>query len=175
MPPLFDGTINALEKGKWALLLDLIIDDILFFSMDGNKIGFCDWNESDERVHFREGVTIGEALGSTVGTIQYTADSFYGRTTAGWILLGSSNAGDMLKAVYDTNDNGIVDRAEALSDGVLSITFMELYNYISDTKVLEGPGNPNGVVTGAVGQTYRDTVSGFFYKNDDGSTVWSVI
>jgi len=81
----------------------------------------------------------------------------------------------MLKAVYDTNNNGIVDKAEALSDGVSILTFLEVYTHISDTKTLEGPGNPNGAVTGAVGQTYRDSVSGFFYKNDDGGTVWSVI
>jgi len=81
--PLFDGTINALEKGKWALLLDLIIDDILYLSPEGHKIGFCDWNESDERVHFREGVTIEKTLSNTPGTFQYTADSFYGRTTLG--------------------------------------------------------------------------------------------
>ena len=35
---------------------------------------------------------------------------------------GGSSSGDMLKAVYDQNNNGIVDKAETLNDGTVSLT-----------------------------------------------------
>jgi hypothetical protein len=35
---------------------------------------------------------------------------------------GGSSSGDMLKAIYDQNNNGIVDKAETLDDGTVSLT-----------------------------------------------------
>jgi len=43
--------------------------------------------------------------------------------------------------------------------------------------MLEGPGNPNGVVTGIYGQSYRDTATDALYKctSNPSGTVWLVI
>lgn len=46
-------------------------------------------------------------------------DKFYVYTGAAWTDLGTylgAGAGDMTKVVYDTDDDGIVDKAEALDD-----------------------------------------------------------
>ena len=39
---------------------------------------------------------------------------------------------------------------------------------------LSGSGNPNGGVTGSLGQLYYDSSNQVWYRNDDGVTTWSV-
>jgi len=51
-----------------------------------------------------------------------------------WHNLGyptsGSGSGDMLKSVYDTNNDGIVDKAESIDDGNYSATAQEIKNAV---------------------------------------------
>ena len=64
--------------------------------------------------------------------------------------LSSSGLGDMLKSVYDIDDNGIVDKAEALNDGSSgggnNVTAQEARDHIDDVIT-----NPHNVTASQVG------------------------
>lgn len=51
-----------------------------------------------------------------------------------------SGAGDMLKATYDVNDDGIVDKAETLTNGVETITVTSIKNKADKSTSLAGYG-----------------------------------
>ena len=81
--------------------------------------------------------------------------------------------GDMYKAVYDTNDNGIVNSAESVNDGGGNSASATLV--VQQVVVLKGPGNPNGVTSGTLGVRYWDTINSKWYLNIDNpgpGTVW---
>jgi hypothetical protein len=48
-------------------------------------------------------------------------------------------------------------------------------NFGGESTLLTGEGNPNGSISGSLGQTYLDTLSTIFYRNINGSTTWTVI
>jgi len=82
----------------------------------------------------------------TNGWLIYITDEneFYYYAGSAWETLTSiTGAGDMVKAVYDTNSNGIVDVAEGIDDGTISLTATQLKDaydkrasYDSDYKAL---------------------------------------
>jgi hypothetical protein len=43
--------------------------------------------------------------------------------------------GDMLKSVYDIDDDGIVDKAESLDNGDINVTALEVYNHINNEEI----------------------------------------
>lgn len=43
--------------------------------------------------------------------------------------------GDMLKSVYDTDYDGIVDKAESLDNGDINITALEVYNHVHNEEI----------------------------------------
>jgi len=60
-----------------------------------------------------------------------------------WVT--ASGVGDMTKAVYDTNDNNIVDKAEELDDGTNTATAADVSSHLSNTS------NPHNVTKTQVG------------------------
>jgi len=86
---------------------------------------------------------------------------------------GSGGSGDMLRAVYDVNSDGVVDRANAVSlDGIpLNLTTIVdgstlTFNGITglweaevSTKLLSHVGNPNGVLPAPIGTRCLDTLN----------------
>ena len=56
----------------------------------------------------------------------------------------SSGGGDMLKSTYDTDDDGIVDKAESVDDGTNSKTASEIKSHIDSTS------NPHSVISSQV-------------------------
>jgi hypothetical protein len=61
-----------------------------------------------------------------------------------------------------------------LVGGIADINWQE-QNFGGESTLLTGEGNPNGSISGSLGQTYLDTLSYIFYRNVTGSTVWTVI
>lgn len=55
-----------------------------------------------------------------------TDNTYYGWNGTDWIDLGELAVGDMVKFIYDKNDNDIVDKAEKIDDGVYSATAQEI-------------------------------------------------
>lgn len=99
-----------------------------------------------------------------------------------WSIGGAFNMGVippdvMLKSVYDTDNDGIVDYAEGLNDGAsIVISAAEVQEVIDRTTVLTGVVNPNGVVTGKLGQLYKDIALNIFYRCvSDGTQIWTVV
>ena len=82
----------------------------------------------------------------------------------------------MLKSVYDTDNDGIVDAAESVNDGAgNSATALEVVNQVL---ILTGAGNPNGITSGSLGQRYWDTINTRWYMNTDNpgpGTTWRVV
>ena len=84
------------------------------------------------------------------GWLTYVKDEneFYFFTGSAWEML-PTNAGDMLKSVYDTDNDGIVDKAETIDDGVgNSATAADVKDAVdkkhtqnTDTKLDEGGDN----------------------------------
>lgn len=62
-----------------------------------------------------------------------------------WTSETVTGAGDMLKSVYDTNDNGISDSAEVVFDGVNNSTAAEIRTHL-DTDVIQTVGNVETVI-----------------------------
>jgi hypothetical protein len=56
-----------------------------------------------------------------------------------------------------------------------TVTIETGLTYTIEGTVLTGAGNPNGVVTGTLGQTYYDSTHGLFYKCSVAGTTWVVI
>ena len=78
--------------------------------------------------------------------------------------------------VYDPTGSGRVDNSSNVSDGVNTSTAAEVRDSIDRNAVLTRTGNPNGVVTGYVGQTYKDLTNGKFYKClQDATTNWLLL
>jgi hypothetical protein len=59
---------------------------------------------------------------------------------------GGSGSGDMLKSVYDTNNDGIVDKAEAIDNGTYSATAMQIAGAVI-TKHIQGADTTIGPMT----------------------------
>jgi len=69
----------------------------------------------------------GQIYYDTVASLSYIAKS---KTPGDWLLLGS---GDMTKAVYDTDTNDIVDKAESLDDGAgNTVSTAEIRNHLDN-------------------------------------------
>lgn len=85
--------------------------------------------------HRREASIIGSGPPTTVtpeftGQIYYDTlnNKYYGsrsKTTGDWVLLG-----DMLKSIYDSDDDNLVDNAEQLNDGTNIVTSAEIRNHL---------------------------------------------
>lgn len=76
------------------------------------------------------------------------ADQYYGTDgvgSKGFHPLPAGGSGDMTKAVYDPGDNGIVDEAEALEDGVNTVTAAQARSHIDSIS------NPHVVSAAQVG------------------------
>jgi len=59
----------------------------------------------------------------------------YNETTGTWQPQTPVGAGDMLKSIYDSNDNDIVDKAETLDDGSVSVAAQETRDLIDSDPV----------------------------------------
>ena len=96
--------------------------------------------------------TIARGQENTVGKVHANGSAVECLITAGTFeeIENEINAsvGNMTKVVYDTNDNGIVDKSESVDDGVgNSKTASEIKNHIDDTN------NPHSVTKAQVGLT----------------------
>ncbi|HPU44057.1 MAG TPA: hypothetical protein PLS98_07570, partial [Dictyoglomaceae bacterium] len=81
----------------------------------------------------------------TEGVLEYSLD---GTTYTPVEGTGSSGSGDMLKSVYDTDDDGVVDKAEAIDNGTYSATAQEIKDAVdkkhsqnTDTYLNQGGAN----------------------------------
>ena len=85
--------------------------------------------------------------------------------------------GDIMSvSVYDSGGTGRVDNASNTSDGVNISSAAEIRESIDRNLVLTGMGNPNGIITGYIGQTYKDLTNNKFYAcQADASTSWNLI
>ena len=96
--------------------------------------------------HRRESSMYGSGVPSSVipefiGQIYYdtTNMKYYGsrsKNAGDWVLLG-----DMLKSVYDTDDDSKVDNAEQLNDGINIVTALEARSHIEDITIHGGGSN----------------------------------
>lgn len=62
-----------------------------------------------------------------------TVNTYYGWNGSDWVDLGSKGTGDMTKAVYDTDNDSIVDKAESIDDGTYSATAQSIKNAVDNT------------------------------------------
>lgn len=93
-----------------------------------------------------------------------------------YLTKAGDTGGDMYKAVYDTNDNGIVNAAESVNDGLGNVASATLV--VQQVVILQGPGNPNGGTSGTLGTRYWDTINSKWYMNTDNpgpGTAWRLI
>jgi len=60
-----------------------------------------------------------------------TDNTYYGWNGIDWIDLGKLAVGDMVKLIYDRNDNDIVDKAESIDDGIYSSTAEEVKDTVT--------------------------------------------
>ena len=76
---------------------------------------------------------------SNTANAEFVDIEFFGRTGSGG---GSGGSGDMLKSVYDTDNDGIVDNAEALN-GFADTDFVKKteFKYDTERRVHKKPGN----------------------------------
>lgn len=96
--------------------------------------------------HRRESSIIGSGAPVSVipefaGQIYYdtTNSKYYGsksKTAGDWVLLG-----DMLKNVYDIDEDNLVDNAEQLNDGTNVATALEVRNHLDDSDIHSIFGN----------------------------------
>ena len=103
--------------------------------------------------------------------------------TGGWTIFGGSgtwyDSGTPANKVHlnGASGGGDVTIDTSSFDGVLSSaddTVQKALDTIDDMN-LSGAGNPNGVTSGNVNQTYWDTTNKVLYINHDGSTGWYVV
>ena len=86
-----------------------------------------------------------------------------------------SGTGDMVKATYDKNDNGIVDAAESISDGSTTLTLQTLFNKADKSTTLDGYGITNAytktevdeMISEISGSTWNDIESKPFSTIDN--------
>lgn len=82
-----------------------------------------------------------------------------------------SGTGDMSKATYDVNDNGIVDLAEGLSDGSSTLTFSAVNNKADRSTTLAGYG-----ITDAVKEPASEGSNGQALVTDgNGNRYWATV
>lgn len=91
-------------------------------------------------------------------TFDLNINKFFTYVGGAWILQGE---GDMYKSVYDTNDNGIVDKAEATDDGVsgnytsaATIATMAINSHVQNTDQYLDFGGANQVSAAEAKEAY---------------------
>jgi hypothetical protein len=91
-------------------------------------------------------------------TFDLAIAKFYTYVAGSWILQGE---GDMYKSVYDTNDNGIVDKAEAVDDGIsghhtsaATIATMAINSHVQNTDQYLDFGGANQVSAAQAKEAY---------------------
>ena len=75
-------------------------------------------SDAEDTIEFKAGTGMNIVADPTTNSIEF-------------ISTGGSGGGDMLKAVYDVNNNSIVDKAESLDDGTTTLTPTAISNQIS--------------------------------------------
>jgi len=78
-----------------------------------------DWATKEKNIAWYDGVEW-KFDAPKKGTLVFVSDEniFYFYNDSNWVLLVEElGLGDMLKTVYDTDENGIVDKAESIDDG----------------------------------------------------------
>lgn len=83
---------------------------------------------------------------------------------------GTGGGGDMSKATYDTNNNGIVDLAEGVSNGTNTLTYANLANKANKSTTLSGYG-----ITDAYTKTQTDTALNNKLAKPSGGNVGDVL
>jgi len=125
-PQIDDYTLVLTDKDKLvdmnkvtALTLTIPKNSIVAFDI-GTKIALRQKGAGALTIAPIDGdVTINESNGLTL-TAQYSVAWLIKVATDTWTLygeLGTTGAGDMVKATYDIDDDGIVDKAETIDDG----------------------------------------------------------
>ena len=88
----------------------------------------------------------------------------YAYNGTSWVEMGGGGTGDMTKAVYDTDENGIVDKAETLDDGAGNTATAE------DVKDAVSASHAQNTDTGTTSGTFQldSGNSGPKFKNNAG-------
>lgn len=77
-----------------------------------------DWEGQDKKIAEYNGSTW-DFTAPSLGMVVFVEDEvdIYAYNDTTWVKPYGEGAGDMLKSVYDTDENGIVDKAETIDDG----------------------------------------------------------
>ena len=94
--------------------------------LTSNGNGTASWQSSLANVALEDLQDVNYAFGPPIQGDQL----IYNETTGTWQPQTPIGGGDMLKSTYDQNLNNIVDKAEALNDGSVSVTASEARTFI---------------------------------------------
>jgi len=123
-----------------------------------------DWSGHDNEIAEWNGSSWDFGPTLTEGLVVYVKDEndLYVYDGSSWIKPygEGAGAGDMLKSVYDTDDDGIVDKAESIDDGAgNSATAAEIKDAV-DKRHTAGTETLGGDLSGTVSSAIVDTVGG---------------
>lgn len=91
-----------------------------------------------------------------------------------WISIGANAAPALHASTHESGGSDEIQHQNLAGAG--TNTHVQIDTHITKTTVLNGVGNPNGLVSGFQGQTYRDIGNNVFYKcTTDSTTNWEVI
>lgn len=101
------------------------------YVLTSNGDGTASWAPPLENVNLEQLNDVNYSFGPPVQGDQL----IYNETTGTWQPQTPVGSGDMLKSTYDTDDNGIVDKAETLDDGSVSVSAQETRDLIDSDPV----------------------------------------
>lgn len=101
------------------------------YVLTSNGDGTASWAPPLENVNLEQLNDVNYSFGPPVQGDQL----IYNETTGTWQPQTPVGSGDMLKSTYDTDDNDIIDKAETLDDGSVSVSAQETRDLIDSDPV----------------------------------------